>query len=112
MTDDEWQKLHEGFDTHQLLDAVSDLDTLRGVLSDDGLHPPEIRDRLFRLHELAMAVVNEGSESKAAELFDLAIELEDEAFTMLEAIGRIHESLSTLVELRPESLDYDDDEGS
>jgi len=112
MTDDDRERLYEDFDTHTLLDAVGELDTLRGSLSDDGNRPPEIRDRLLRVHSLAMAVVNEGSHRQAPELFDLAMELEDEAFTMLEAITKLHETLSTLVELRPESLDEgaDDDE--
>jgi hypothetical protein len=96
MTDDEWQALHEGFDTHRLLDAVDDLDTLRQALSDDGLKPPEIRDRLLQLHQLAMAVINEGSQDEAGELFDLALELEDEAFEIMEAATRLHEALSTL----------------
>ena len=112
MTDDDWQKLYEDFDTQRLLDAVDEVDTLRGILGDDGHRPPEIRDRLLRLHGLAMAVVNEGAQRRAPELFDLAEELEDEAFTMLEAITRLHETLSALVELRPASLedgDYNDE---
>jgi len=113
MTDDDWQRLYEDFDTQRLLDAVGELDALRSIFSDDGLRPPEIRNRLLRLHALAMAVVNEGSHRQAPELFDLAMELEDEAFTMLEAITELHEALSALVELRPESLDEGghDDEG-
>jgi len=110
MADDDWQRLHEDFDTHTLLDAVGELDTVRGILSDDGNRPPEIRERLLRLHALAMAVVNEGSHRQAPELFDLAEELEDDAFTMLEAITKLHETLSALVELRPESLDEGGDD--
>ncbi len=51
----------------------------------------------------------EGSQHQAAELFDLASELEDEAFDMLEAVTRLDE---TLTALRLESLDdnSDDDE--
>jgi len=49
------------------------------------------------LHELAMAVINEDAQDKAGELFD-----------MLEAGKRLHDTLSALAELRPESLD---DEG-
>jgi hypothetical protein len=111
MTDDDWQRLDENFDPHRLVEAVDDLDTLRGILSEDGNRPPEIRDRLLRLHALAMAVVNEGSHRQAPELFDLAMELEDEAFTMLEAITRIHDTLSALIELGPEDLDEGADEG-
>ena len=108
MTDEEWQRLHVGFDTRRLLDAIGEVDTLRSHLSDDGLRPPEIRNRLFTLHELAMAVVNDGSQHRAQEFFDLALELDDEVFDMLEAVTRLQETLSTLTELRPESLDDDD----
>lgn len=113
MTDEEWERLQDGFDTRRLLDAVGDVDELRGHLSDDGLRPPEIRDRLLKLHELAMAVVNDGAQEQAAALFDLAGELGDEAFDILEAATRLHEALSALTDLRPESLDDEEyeDEG-
>ncbi len=109
MTDDEWQALQAGFDTRQLLAVIDDVDTLRAALSDDGLKPPEIRDRLLRLHGLAVKVVNEGSQHQATSLFDLTSELEDEAFDMLEAVTRLHETLETLTALRPDSLDDDSD---
>ncbi len=110
MTDDEWQALQDGFDTRQLLDAVDDVDTLRSTLADDGLQPPELRTRLLKLHGLAMAVVNDGSQNQAAEMFDLALELEDEAADLLEAVTRLHDTLSTLTALRPDSLDGDGDD--
>lgn len=100
----DWDKL-ERFDTHRLLEAVDELDTLRGLLADDGTKPPEIRDRLLRLHQLAMAVVNEGDRDEAGEMFELAQELGDEVFDMLEAAQRLHETLVALAELRPEDLD-------
>ncbi len=34
MTGSGWQALQDGFDTRQLLDAVDDVDTLRGTLGD------------------------------------------------------------------------------
>jgi hypothetical protein len=67
--------------------------------------PPEIRTRLLKLHATAMAVVNDGSQHRATEMFNLAIELEDEAADMLEAVTRLYETLSTLTALRPDSLD-------
>lgn len=105
MTDGEWQALQAGFDTRQVLAVINDVDTLCTALSDDGLQPPEIRNRLLTLHELAVKVVNQGSQRQVAELFDLASELEDEAFDMLETVTRLHE---TLTALRPESLDDSD----
>lgn len=102
MTDDEWQALFENFETQWLLDAIGDIDTLRSHLSDgERDQPPEIRDKLFTLHQLAMAVVNEGSRSKVDELFDLAAELEDEVFEMMEALTRLQDTLTKLTDLRP-----------
>ena len=110
MTDDEWRALQAGFDTRQLLAALDDMDTLRAALSGNGLKPPEIRDQLLRLHGLAVKVVNEGSQRQAAELFDLASKLEDEAFDMLEAVIRLHKTFEALTALRPDSLDGSDGE--
>lgn len=106
ITDEDWDKLQD-FDTRRLLDAVGALDTLRGLLADDGVRPPEIRNRLLKLHQLAMAVINEDAQEEAGELFDLAQELDDEVFDMLEAVKRLHDTLSVLTELRPEGLDDD-----
>lgn len=110
MTDDEWERLEESFDTRQLLDAVADVDALRSALADDGLQPPELRTRLLKLHGLAMAVVNDGSQHRAVEMFNLALELEDEAAELLEVVTRLHDTLSTLTALRPDSLDGDGDD--
>ena len=107
MTDQEWETLRTGFDTHRLLDAVDELDTLRGTLSDDGHRPPPIRNRLLKLHGMAMEVVNNGAQHRARALFDLAQEVEDEVFDMLEAVTKLHETLSTLTGLQPESLNDD-----
>ena len=104
--DEDWDKLQD-FDARRLIEAVDEVDALRGVLADDGIRPPEIRNRLFRLHQLAMAVINEDAQEDAGELFELAQELEDEALDMLEAAQRLHDTLSALTELQPESLDDD-----
>jgi len=79
MSDDEWQKLYENFETTWLLSAVDHLDVVRGQLADgDHLEPPEIRTDLLKLHQLAMDVVNNGWTSEAKELFDMAGDLEME----------------------------------
>ena len=97
MTDREWETLRAGFDTH----------TLRGALSDNGHRPPPIRDQLLKLHGMAMEVVNNGAQQRARAFFDLAQEVEDEVFDMLEAVTKLHETLSTLTGLQPESLNDD-----
>jgi hypothetical protein len=102
MTDDEWQALYENSETQWLLDAIDDIDALRSHLSEDERdQPPAIRDKLFTLHQLTMTVVNEGSRSKVDELFDLAAELEDEVFEMIEALTRLQDTLTKLTDLRP-----------
>lgn len=106
ITDEDWDKLQD-FDTRRLLDAVDEVDILRGLLADNGIRPPEIHDRLLKLHQLAMAVINEDAQEEAGELFKLAQELDDEVFDMLEAVKRLHDTLSALTELRPEDLDDD-----
>ncbi len=108
MTNEEWEKLQDGFDTRRLLDAASDVDDLRGSLSDDGLQPSAIRGRMFKLHELAVEVINDGAQDQAGELFELAPELDDEAPDILEAATRLHEALSALMEMRPASLEDDE----
>ena len=44
------------FDTSALLRVADDLDEMREHLDGDGYKPPEIRDDMLRLHQLAMRV--------------------------------------------------------
>ena len=62
MTEEEWQHLYENFETTALLSAVDAVDCLRDDLNDgEGCRPPELSTDLLKLHELAMAVVNNGA---------------------------------------------------
>lgn len=66
IADDEWDKLSpENFETHSLLCAVDAVDELRDDLND-GEHatPPQLRTDLLKLHQLAMAVINEESRNQ------------------------------------------------
>ncbi len=108
MTEAEWENLYENFDTTWLLSAVDHVDKLRGHLADDGLKPPDIRIDLLRLHQLAMAVVNNRQTGKAQKFFDLAYELESQVFDMLESLEYVYEKLGELTELSPDSLAFDD----
>ena len=104
------QKLYENFETTTLLDAVDHLDRLRSELADDEyFRPPTIRQDLLRLHQLAMEVVNSGYLNKGEELFDLAFELEDQVFDLMENLEAIQDTLSALTGLAPDE-DEDDDE--
>lgn len=110
ITDEEWGELSpENFDTTTLLGAVDAVDELRGELND-GAHgsPPQLRDDLLELHQLAMAVFNHGSRSRVADLFELAVELEVQVADMTTALEQVRETLSRLTALYPESLSYGD----
>ena len=67
-------------------------------------------DHILHVSRTYPRVVNEGSQHQAAKLFTLASELEDEAFDMLEAVTRLHETLEALTALQPDSLDDSDGE--
>ena len=114
MTDDDWQHLYENFETHALLDAVDAVDSLRDDLNDGEYgRPPEIRTNLLKLHGLAMAVVNQGAVSQAPEMFDLAMDLDEQVSQMVTQLEYIQDTLSQLVALYPGSLaeaDLDDDD--
>jgi hypothetical protein len=105
MTDAEWQALNENFETVSLLRAVDAVDTLRVHLGDrEKYQPPEIRDKLLKLHQLAMKVVNDGQKGRAPALFELAAEVEDELFDMMEALTTIQDAVTTLTALVPARL--------
>ena len=107
MTDEEWENLNENFETTDLLSAVDAVDSLRAELNDGkGLEPPELRTGMLRLHDLAMAVVNNGERDQASEMFDLALDLEDQVSSMMTELEQIQDTLAKLVALYPESLSY------
>ena len=85
---EEWQHLYENFETTALLSAVDAVDCLRDDLNDgEGCRPPELRTDLLKLHELAMAVVNNGA---------------------MNELEQVQDTLAKLVALYPESLSYAD----
>lgn len=110
MTERQWEKLHRGFDTYRILDAVDQLDSLRYALSDDGIRPPEIRDKLLKLHGLAMSVVNNGQLSQAREMFDLAFEIDEELIDIEQNVELMRKTTSKLVRLCPD-IDWDAEDG-
>nr|WP_262377480.1 transposase [Pseudomonas veronii] len=85
------------------------MDVLRGDLNDsaDG-RPPQLRTDLLKLHQLAMAVFNEGSRSRIAELFDFAVDLQDQVDHLMTSLAQVQEPFSQLTALYPESLSYED----
>lgn len=95
------------FDTTALLRAVDDVDAMREHLDGDGYAPPEIRNELLRLHQLAMEVVNEDPTDKEARraMFELALEVEERIDDLDEALDRLRETIGSLVELAPDEFD-------
>ncbi len=90
----------ENFDTTTLLRAVDAIDELRGEFNDgEGGSPPQLRDDPLKLHRLAMAVINQGSRSQAADL-------EDQVLGMMTTLEQVQDTLSQLTALHPESLSY------
>ena len=109
ITEEESQRIYENFETYDLLTSIDRLDEVRGILAD-GVHlePPEIRDDLLKLHQLAMAVANNGetSAAKVHEMLMLADDIDSEVFRMIEALEYIQKVLTKLTDLWPESLEY------
>ena len=80
---------------------------MRGHLNDQEHHnPPDIRNDLLKLHDLAMDVVNQGTKGRAPALFDLAIDIEDQLSDLSEALENIRETIAKLTDLQPESLQW------
>ncbi len=106
MSNEDWEALHDNFDTSDLLSAVDCLDALREVLNDrERFQPPAIRGELLKLHGLAMKVIGEGALGGAREMFDIAEDLEAQVGEMMREIEQIGDTLETLISLRPKSLD-------
>ena len=108
ITDEEWSKLSpENFETHALLRAVDAVDELRDDLNDGAYAaPPQLRTDLLKLHQLAMAVINEGSRSQVVDLFELAGDLDEQVSCMMTKLAEIQKTLSRLTALYPDSLCY------
>jgi hypothetical protein len=112
ITDEEWDELNpDSFDTTTLLSAVDAVDTMRGYLNDgeDG-RPPELRTNLLKLHQLAIGVFNQGARGQVAEMFDLAVDLEDQVGELMDSLEQIERTLSQLTNLYPDTLSYSDED--
>ena len=97
------RKFYEKFETTDLLEAVGHLDILRQELADGaGLRPPEIRQELLKLHQVAMDVSHRGDLSQAQTMFDLAFEIEDRLFTIWESFKAIEKTVQGITDLANE----------
>jgi len=104
MTDEEWRTLYENFETMDLIYAVDHIDKLRSFLGDRAnLQPPEIRDDMMKLHELAMDVVNHRSDDSLVEFANLTEDINSDIYMMMQSLEKIQETIRKLIELMPES---------
>lgn len=105
ITDAELNRLEDNFETADLLRAVDEIDKMRGYLNDRDHHrPPQLRDDLLRLHTLAGRLINARAKGEAREFFDLALELDDQVFDLMESLEVVRDILTKLTDLYPESL--------
>ena len=104
------QRTLDEFETHDLLEAVDDLDRIRDILADGpNLQPPQVRIDLMELHKLAMRVCNEG-EDDSSELVELAIGLEDQVEEIRDASDHIIEVLRGITEAETDQDDTHDED--
>src|SRR6201987_5120656 len=68
--------------------------------------PSSVPTNLLKLHELAMAVDNNGSRSQASKMFDLAMDLDEQVSHMMNELEQVQDTLAKLLALYPESLSY------
>jgi hypothetical protein len=58
----------------------------------------------LKLHSLADRLLNARAKGVAREFFDLAMELDDQVFDLLESLEAVRDILGKLTDLYPESL--------
>lgn len=114
ITAKEWRVL-DNMETTPLLDVVGVIDRVRSELADgDGLNQPQIRDDFLTLHQLGMQVRQRGGDRVAQEFFELATDLDMQISGLITALTEIQDTLTTVLDLYPESLSGpgvgDDDE--
>ena len=94
---EEWDALApENFDTTTLLRAVDAINEMRSYLVDgENGEPPELRTDLLRLHRLAMAVFNQGARGQVGELFETAVDVDDQVDDLMASLKQVQETLSS-----------------
>jgi hypothetical protein len=98
------QELSDNFDTMDILYAVDQLDEIRALVADrENYRPPEVRDNLLKLHKLVHSIINEGHvSSDSDELWNLAYDIEDDIYPILENAEKILDTLRKLTALAPD----------
>lgn len=108
------ERLRDGFDSHDVLDAVDSFDAVRPIISDDGYAPPKMRGRLLKLHGMAMELVNQTSpeeRERLNRLLSLADDINDEISECITNLEKVNDVLSNLLDLgRNEDWEHSEDE--
>lgn len=94
--DDQLEELRDSFDTTLLL---ANLD----------FFPAELRDDVLELHTLAMAVVNNDDNTKAAKLFAAADDMSYELYDRIDKYTKLKKLIDSISKHDP-GLDYDPDD--
>jgi hypothetical protein len=109
--DDETEHLEEDdepvdFETWDLLDAVDQIDAVRGHLNDqENYAPPEIRTQLLKLHQLAMHAVNYDAKGERRKMLDLALDLSDQVTDIIDHLEKVQQTLHALLDRFPDQED-------
>lgn len=107
LTSKSLDELGDKFDTRLILKAVEALDEVRRIISDycddDGnMRPSDLRQHLLDLHNKADEVINSGREHETdLGMFDLAWEIEDALFEVIDKVEEIREIMTALTDLTP-----------
>ncbi len=101
------EKLYNGFNTYRILDAIGDLDAIRGELDEPG----GPRNDFFRLHDMAMYLLNDdappGDDQPMWELID---ELSSKISHCRDNLERLENLLDELSALTPDPDECEDSE--
>ena len=93
LSEETLQELSDEFDTMNILDAAD----------RENDRPPEVRDNLLKLHKLAHSIINEGHvSSDSDELWNLAYDIEDDIYPILENAENILDTLRNLTSFAPD----------
>lgn len=102
LTEDEFEKIYENFESADLLTAIDHLDQLRYLMDDqEDLRPPVSREHLFKLHDSIFAICGhyirkldvEGTHDMLDELHDLIFNLQDNAQKLERILDNLRETL-------------------
>lgn len=108
------QELQKSYDTGDILSAVDALDEVRGMVADEGINmPPEIRQRLMRIHQLAHRRLNDGlplTDEQVDELSLFVDEVSMDVYQMIRCLEELAELLRPLEKMFTWEEEFVDDD--